>query len=182
MTSLTPSFDSATNTAIVTLAGSGFTASNTSSVSLYIDGVKQTTTAVTSVSEAKFTITNINDSTTAKAEVFFTEGNSNGFNTIHSLTFTPSFVSVSPNTGGSQGGTLVTVIGTGFGVKTIGLGLKDKTTGAALCATVNVTEYGKFTCLTNTSPVASSDQVVMTKATTEYTCSNSNTALCGYVQ
>ena len=98
------------------------------------------------------------------------------------MTFTPSFVSLSPNTGGSQGGTLVTVIGTGFGVKTTGLGLKDKTTGTALCTTVNVVSYGKFTCLTNTSAVASTDQIVMTKATTEYVCSNSNTALCGYVQ
>ena len=134
VTSLTPGFDAATNTAIVTLAGSGFTAGDTSSVSLYIDGVKQTTTSVASGTEAKFTISELQASSTAMAEVFFTEGNSNGFNTIQSLTFVPNFISVSPNSAGSQGGTLVTVIGTGFGKNTTGLGLKDKTTSTALCS------------------------------------------------
>lgn len=48
VTSLTSGFDSATNVATATLVGDGFTAGDTSSVSLYIDGVKQTTSNVSS--------------------------------------------------------------------------------------------------------------------------------------
>jgi hypothetical protein len=45
---LTPTFDNATNTLQVIAVGSGFTSGNTSSVSLYIDDLKQTTISVAS--------------------------------------------------------------------------------------------------------------------------------------
>lgn len=67
--------------------------------------------------------------------VYFTDGLPADYMLVSSLTFTPTFVSVSPNSGGSQGGTLLTVTGTGFGVNTplsSVLGLKAK--NAALCS------------------------------------------------
>jgi len=65
------------------------------------------------------------------------------------LTFDQKFVEVTPTTGGSEGGTLLTVKGTGFGLKTTGLGLKNINTSTSLCKEVKVTAYGVFTCLTN---------------------------------
>jgi hypothetical protein len=58
--SLTPTFDAATNTLQVIAVGSGFTAGDISSISLYIDEVKQATTSVASATSAVFTITNVN--------------------------------------------------------------------------------------------------------------------------
>lgn len=72
----------------------------------------------------------------------------------------------------------MTVIGTGFGVNTTGLGLLDKTTSTALCDSVKVVAYGKFTCMTKPLAVQSTDQLKMTIGTTEYACVNTNTALC----
>ncbi|MFO0116552.1 MAG: hypothetical protein ACK521_02680 [bacterium] len=60
---------------------------------------------------------------------------------------------MTPSTGGSEGGTLLTVKGTGFGMNTTGLGLKNINTSASLCKEVKVTGYGVFTCFTNALPV-----------------------------
>lgn len=108
----------------------------------------------------------------------FAEGFPIGYQPLTTLTFTPTFISVSPNSGGSIGGTLMTITGTGFGVDTTGLGLKDVTTNQPLCSKVQVTGYGTFTCLTVQVNVASSDVLKMSKDSTLYACSNSNTANC----
>ena len=121
--SLTPTFDAATNTLQVIAVGSGFTAGDTSSVSLYIDDVKQTTTSVASATSAVFTIKNVTSASSTFVRVFFADGNPTGWSSISGLTFTPNFYLITPTTGGSEGGTLLTVTGTGFGLKTIGLGL-----------------------------------------------------------
>jgi hypothetical protein len=55
--------------------------------------------------------------------IFFADGNPTGWNSISGLTFTPNFYLITPSTSGSEGGTLLTVSGTGFGLKTTGLGL-----------------------------------------------------------
>lgn len=85
----------------MTLAGSGFTVGDTSSVGLWIDGVKQTTKSVDSDISAVFTIIDVKDYTSSNVAIFFGEGLGNDSQTISSLTFTPSFVSVSPNSDGS---------------------------------------------------------------------------------
>jgi hypothetical protein len=140
---LTPGFDSATNTAQVTLAGSGFTAGDITSVALYIDGAKQTTLSVPSETSAVFEIVDIKDSTSSNIQIYFADGFATDYKLITSLTLTPNFVSVSPNTGGSFGGTVLTVRGTGFGINTTLLQLKKS---ADLCDKVTVTKYGTFTC------------------------------------
>lgn len=120
---MTPTFDAATNTLQVIAIGSGFTVGDTSSVSLYIDDVKQTTTSVASALSAVFTISNITSASSSFVSVFFADGNPTGWTNISGLTFTPNFFLISPSTEGSEGGTLLTVSGTGFGTKTTGLGL-----------------------------------------------------------
>jgi hypothetical protein len=181
VTTLTPGFDAATNTQIVTLAGSGFTAGNTASVELWIDGAKQTTTSVDSDTSAVFTVTSAKDITSSDVKIYFTDGLPTGFSLITSLTFTPNFISVTPNSNGSQGGTLLTVTGTGFGVNTTLLGLKNITKNAALCKEVKVTGYGTFTCLTNAVAVAATDVLKISKSTTTlYACANTDTTKCAF--
>jgi len=140
---LTPGFNAATNTAQVTLAGSGFTAGDITSVALYIDGAKQTTLSVDLETYALFTIVDIKDSTSSNIQIYFADGFATDYKWITSLTFTPNFVSISPNTGGSFGGTVLTVRGTGFGINTTLLQLKKS---ADLCDKVTVLGYGAFTC------------------------------------
>ena len=94
------------------------------------------------------------------------------------MTFPQNFVSVSPNSAGSEGGTLVTVTGTGFGKSTTGLDLKDITTNALLCKVVTIISYGKFTCLTKALPVAATDVIKVIKDTTLLACSNLDTTKC----
>lgn len=176
ISSLTPSFNAATNTAIVTANGSSLPL-DVSGAHLYIDGVLQTTTSSTA-SSTVFTITSLKSSSSTKIGMFVADGLPNGFENISSLTFTPAFVSVSPNTGGSAGGTLLTVTGTGFGVDTTGLGINKGTT--PLCAKVTVTGYGSFTCMTNPVEVLSTDVLKLAVGTSSYACSNSVAANCAH--
>ena len=59
VTSLTAGYDAATKSITYTLAGTGFTAGDTNTVSLYVDGVKQTTASVDSTTSAVFRITDV---------------------------------------------------------------------------------------------------------------------------
>ena len=180
LTGLTAAHDATTNTIQVTAVGTGFTSGDTTSVSLYIDNVKQTTLSVASATEAVFTITDIADISSTNVRVYFADGYSNGWSSYTSLTFTYNFVQVSPNTGGSEGGTLLTVIGTGFGTKTTGLDLKDTTTNKLLCKKVTITGYGTFTCLTNAEPVAATDTIKLVKDTTLIDCANTDATKCKF--
>lgn len=137
----------------------------------------QVTTSVADTSTAVFTITNVLNTSSPLVQVFTSAGLPQGWNNVKSLTWTPSFLSISPDVG-SQGGTLVTVTGTGFGVNTTGLGLKESG-GANLCTEVNVTGYGTFTCLTAAMAVTS---VSMTHNAVSYTCTNNGSLNCGFVQ
>jgi len=132
------------------------------------------------VNQAVFTITDIKDIASSNVALYFSEGLGNGYDSVKSLAFTPTFLWVSPNDIGSQGGTLLTVTGTGFGVNTVKLGLKKGTT--ALCAEVKVTGYGRFTCLTNAIAVAATDSLSMSQDTKTYTCTNSDTTKCNITQ
>ncbi len=81
------------------------------------------------------------------------------------MTFTPNFYLITPTNAGSEGGTLLTVSGTGFGIKTAGLGLYNVTTSKSLCKKVTVTGYGSFTCLTNALPVALTNTIKLLNGT-----------------
>lgn len=162
----------------MTAAGTGFTAGNTASVTLYIDNVAQTTLSVATATAAVFTITNVTQAASTAVRVYFIDGYPTGWNANTSLTLTPGFVSVSPKTGGSEGGTLITVTGTGFGTKTTGLGLKNINTSADLCSKVTVTGYGTFTCLTKALPVASTDVIKISTGGADIACSNTTTTNC----
>jgi len=126
VTTLTAGLDAPNGTATATLTGTGFVFGDTSSISLFIDGHQQTTFSVDSLSVV-FRITNVNDSTSSDIRILTPLGFPAGASSIKTITFAPAFFSVSPNTGASAGGTLLTVTGTGFGVNTVGLNLKNWT-------------------------------------------------------
>jgi hypothetical protein len=56
-------------------------------------------------------------------QVFFADGYPTGWNTITGLIFSPNFYEIVTLSYTSEGGTLLTVKGTGFGKNTTGLGL-----------------------------------------------------------
>lgn len=68
-----PSFDTNTNSQIVTISGSGFPSGNLSGVKLYIDGVAQQTTEVVATS-ATFMITDMKSHTSNNVRVYFPDG------------------------------------------------------------------------------------------------------------
>jgi len=156
VTSLTPAFNATTNTLEVTLAGTGLPDGNTAGLTLHLAGVAQTTTSVTATA-AVFTVTDVKVPAFTDANVYFADGLATGYASINALTLTPAFVSLSPNSGGSEGGTLVTVTGTGFGTDTKDVQLFHNSLD--LCKTVTITGYGSFTCLTKAVAVTATDKI-----------------------
>lgn len=98
------------------------------------------------------------------------------------ITFTPTFAKVYPNSGGSVGGTLITVNAPGVGVKTAVVNLFDETLNKNICVEVNVSQYGSFTCLTTTDEINNSHNLKLVVGTTKYNCANTNPDLCKYSQ
>jgi len=129
VSTLIPSFEAASNSLIMTLTGTGFSTGDASSISLVIDGIVQQTRSVDSDTSAVFQITNVLDTQSADVNLFFNDGFASGFQQFRSMSWTPTFVSVFPNTGASAGGTLITVTGTGFGLNTKAVTLVSSATG-----------------------------------------------------
>lgn len=179
VTSLAPGLDTANGFATATLSGTGFTVGDTSSISLFIDSYKQTTYSVDSGSVI-FRITNMDDSSSSNIQITTAQGFPSGASAVKSITFTPAFFSISPNTGASAGGTLMTVKGTGFGLKTSGFTLKNYTNSSIVCSQSTVSAYGTLTCTTSVGAVASTNDIRLMKGTTAYSCSSLNTNACKF--
>jgi hypothetical protein len=111
-----------------------------------IDGFSQELVS-TSETEAIFKITDLNGVETTSVTIYSAEGYPEGAEIIHSITVTPALLAIEPAIGNS-GGSKLTVTGSGFGMQTSGLNLYLD--GTALCATVEIYEYGKFYCSTIT--------------------------------
>ena len=94
VTGMSSFFDASLNKEVVTVTGSGFTVGDLSSVSLYIDDVAQTTLTVTA-SQATFSIDDMTSSTSDNVKVYFSDGLPTGYDTLGSLTVTPTFTSIS---------------------------------------------------------------------------------------
>ena len=132
-----------------------------SKVTLEIDGVAQTCKTMTAT-EGKFTLTGLKSETANVVNIWFDTGLPNGHADVKKVTVTPNLVSITPSSG-SKGGTLLTVVGTGFGTSTSGLTLVDGS-GADVCAEVKITGYGTFTCLTKPSEITEQDMKIKTAA------------------
>jgi hypothetical protein len=146
---------------------------------LLIDGVEQTALVVTETT-ATFTLIDITDESSADLKIYFPDGLPAGYKDFSSIKVVPTLVSVSPRAG-SSGGTLLTVTGTGFGIKTLKVNLLHKATGVEICAEVHVTGYGTFTCLTKVMEINSSDEILLQTASGSYTCGNTlNAAECSF--
>ena len=91
---------------------------------------------------------------------------------------TPNLLTISPSSG-SAGGTLLTVTGTGFGTATAGLTLVDSS-GTDVCASVSITGYGTFTCMTKAVEILTTNALSIKTSTATYACANTNAALCEY--
>ena len=81
---------------------------------------------------------------------------------------------VSPSIG-SSGGTLVTVSGVGFGLdqnKDSGVNLYHVQSDTNLCSTVEVTDYGTFTCQTIATEISDTDELKLVIESTKYECTN----------
>jgi len=87
VTSLTAGYDAGSKSLTYTLAGTGFTAGNTGSVSLFIDGVKQTTASVDSATSAVFRITDVKNTSSTNVAIYFADGSPTGYLTLTSLSF-----------------------------------------------------------------------------------------------
>ena len=170
LTGMSNAFDTATNTQVFTITGTGFTQDDLASVSLFIDGKKQETLTV-STTDATFKVTDALDSSSKNVRVYFADGLPTGFDAYTSATMTPTLVSVSPSTG-SSGGTLLTVTGTGFGVNTKGVTLWNVSTNKDVCKSVQITAYGTFTCLTNVLEIKNTDTLKLKTASGSYACGN----------
>ena len=89
-----------------------------------------------------FTVSEIDQEATSSLTLEFADGYPAGYASLAPITFTPSFASVYPNSGGSVGGTLITVDAPGIGVKTAGLNIFDVILNKNICAEVHATKYG----------------------------------------
>lgn len=90
ITALTAAFDAATNTQILTLAGSGFTTEH-AKIELWIDGKKQTSVSATET-EAKFTMVDLDKDSKNVVEIYFPDGYPTGYDTIKTVSVTPNMV------------------------------------------------------------------------------------------
>jgi hypothetical protein len=144
-TGISSSFDTASNSIHVTVSGSGF-GTDTSTTSLLIDNIEQTTVSVADGS-AVFQVTDMLDSSSSSIKFYTYEGTPNGQSTASSHSFTPALVSVSPNTG-SSGGAKLTITGVGFGTNTASVNVNHVESGQNICSSTEITAYGQFTCYT----------------------------------
>lgn len=101
--------------------------------------------------DAIFTLTNLHGVATSDVQVYTSEGFPEGGQIAHAIEVTPSVLSITPSTGSSAGSKIL-VTGTGFGTETTGLDLLAD--GSSLCAEVEITGFGEFTCTTNEMDVA----------------------------
>jgi hypothetical protein len=129
--------------------------------------------------------------------VTFADGFPTGFDQLVSLTPLPiKFVSVTPNSGGSLGGTLVQVRAPGISEQTKGLNLFNASLSKNICTKVKYLEQDTFSCLTFAGPIALSDDIQLvwdlialgtvegttTTTTNKVACSNSDTTKCKFSQ
>jgi hypothetical protein len=117
ITGMTNVFDEAEQAHVFTVTGTGFSTSDLSATTLYIDDNAQTTLSVTETSgviSAIFKVTSANDRTSKNIRVRMADGLPTGYANYTSATMEPKLLSISPSSG-SSGGTLITVTGSGFG-------------------------------------------------------------------
>ena len=145
VTGMLTEFDATSNSQLVKVTGTGFTADDTANTQLFIDGIVQETVSVTA-EEATFKIIDMASSTSDNVKVYFASGLPTGYDSFTSITITPTFHSVTPSTA-SAGGNKFLVQGTGFGANTAELDLLHVESGNNLCFQIEAVSYGEFKCL-----------------------------------
>jgi len=151
ITDINAVFDEVTFSHQVIVAGSGFD----DTINLWIDGLEQELVSFTET-EAIFKVTNMNGVSSDNVQVYTSEGLPAGSDIVHQLDFEPAVLAISPSSG-SSAGSHIHVIGSGFGMETVGLNLMAGSD--ELCAEVVITGYGEFTCKTNAIEIADSSLI-----------------------
>lgn len=82
--------------------------------------------------------------------------------------FDPAVLAISPATG-SAGGSVINMLGSGFGPETLGLNILVN--GAELCSEIKITGYGELTCKTNAIEISYTAVLSVSVAGTEVTTS-----------
>ena len=176
-TGISSSFDTASNSIHVTVTGSGF-GTDTSTTSLLIDDIEQTTVSVADGS-AVFQVTDMLDSSSSSIKFYTYEGTPNDQSTTSSHSFTPALVSVLPSTG-SSGGAKLTVTGVGFGTSTSSVNVNHVESGQDICSSTEITAYGQFTCYTIAQEILASDTLKLVVDGSSYDCANTDTSQCAF--
>ena len=179
LTSASTSFDG-TNWQVV-VSGNGF-AGDSSTVDLFVNGIRQQTDSITSTS-ATFTVTNALTSTLSNMRLYFPEGTPEAHDSVMgtSLTMTPKLVSITPNSG-SIGGTEIIVSAPGLGSRESSTNVDLTVNGTSICLTKRVLAYGQFSCRTLPIEIAAASDVKMTFSGSTIDCSNSDATKCQFEQ
>jgi len=109
VTDMVAVFDETSFSHQVLVSGSGID----STINLWIDGIEQELVSQTST-EAIFKVINLNGVSSDDVQVYTSEGLPTGADIAHQLDFEPAVFSISPAVG-SAGGSLIHVVGSGFG-------------------------------------------------------------------
>jgi len=150
-------FDSTQFRHRVVVTGTGFD----STIDLWVDGFQQTLESQDGTT-AYFILSAINGVSTTDVKVYTSEGYPEGAEITHTLDVPPALMAIDPAVG-SAGGSKLKVTGSGFGTSTIGLNLNAD--GTDICSSVEIIEYGKFYCYTNTGDITATSLIISTNGT-----------------
>ena len=172
VTSVSAAYDSSENDWVVTVDGTDFTGS-TSTTIYAVNGVNQETLSVSST-QAKFKLTNITSQNITGAKLLFDVGKPKSHSLIEaSITITPKLTGISPQVGSVNGQVIhVTAPGLTFGDESSIMVVKAGTTTPNLCQNMTIPEQGVLVCeLTPGSEFsASSNEYLAIYQSAEYGC------------
>lgn len=121
---------------------------------------------------AVFNLTNMDNYTSTAVNIYTSEGYPSGAEIAQTVTVAPAILSMEPAVG-SSGGTLLKVVGSGWGTATTDLNLSIN--GITLCSTVTVTGYGTLDCMTVAQDFAVNGTVAVVLNGTTSTTAHINT-------
>ena len=137
----------------MTLVGTGF-----SGTPEFLTGLVKQTVKVVNDTNIIVSITNVNEGTFNASKIYFEKGNPDGAELIAAnFSLTPKLMEVSPSSG-SAGGSLITAVVPGVGIKTKNIDLVDAT-GASICQKVTIVSYGQVQCLTKAQVIVAASEI-----------------------
>jgi hypothetical protein len=150
LTNVSPNTGSTAGGTVVTLTGTNFTGAT----NVTFDGTAAT--SVQNVTATSITCTTPAGTAGAKSVLVTTPGGTNAANTLFTYVAPPTLTSVSPNTGSTAGGTVVTLTGTNF------TGATNVTVGGTAATSVRNVTATSITCDTPAGAAGAKSVLVTT--------------------